>query len=93
VKEGYEPKFGARPLRRAIQRLIENPLSNDIIDGTFKPGDKISADAKDGKIVFEKISETKSFSPKKEEKQEEKAQTPEQSKGPKLPPKKKAKKK
>lgn len=58
VKEGYEPKFGARPLRRAVQRLIENPLSNQIIEGTFKPGDKIKAEAKDDKIVFEKVGET-----------------------------------
>jgi ATP-dependent Clp protease ATP-binding subunit ClpC len=59
VKEGYEPKFGARPLRRAVQRLIENPLSNQIIEGTFKTGDKIKADAKEGKIFFEKIGEIK----------------------------------
>ncbi len=55
VKEGFEPKFGARPLRRAVQKLIENPLSNQIIEGKFKPGDKIIADAKDGKIFFEKL--------------------------------------
>jgi ATP-dependent Clp protease ATP-binding subunit ClpC len=54
VKEGYEPKFGARPLRRAVQRLIENPLSNEIIEGKFKAGDKIRAEAKDNKIIFEK---------------------------------------
>ena len=54
VKEGYEPKFGARPLRRAVQRLIENPLSNQLIEGKFKAGDKVKADAKDGKIIFEK---------------------------------------
>lgn len=58
VKEGYEPKFGARPLRRAIQRLIENPLSNEIIEGKFKPGDKVKADVQGKKIVFEKIGET-----------------------------------
>lgn len=58
VKEGYEPKFGARPLRRAVQRFIENPLSNEIIEQKFKPGDKIKADAKDGKIVFEKVGST-----------------------------------
>ncbi|MFH1542240.1 MAG: AAA family ATPase [bacterium] len=55
VKEGYEPKFGARPLRRAVQRLIENPLSNNIIEGKFKKGDKVKADAKEGKIFFAKI--------------------------------------
>ncbi|MBI5399479.1 ATP-dependent Clp protease ATP-binding subunit [Candidatus Saganbacteria bacterium] len=58
VKEGYEPKFGARPLRRAVQRLIENPLSNQIIDGTFKAGDKIKTDIKDGKTFFEKVGAT-----------------------------------
>jgi ATP-dependent Clp protease ATP-binding subunit ClpC len=59
VKEGYEPQFGARPLRRAVQRLIENPLSNQMIEGKFKPGDKIKADAKEGKIFFEKIGSLK----------------------------------
>jgi ATP-dependent Clp protease ATP-binding subunit ClpC len=54
VKEGYEPKFGARPLRRAVQRLIENPLSNEIIAGKFKAGDEITAKAQEGKLVFEK---------------------------------------
>ena len=58
VKEGYKPKFGARPLRRALQRLIENPLSNQIIEGKFKAGDKIKAEALDGKISFEKIGGT-----------------------------------
>jgi ATP-dependent Clp protease ATP-binding subunit ClpC len=58
VKEGFEPKFGARPLRRAVQRMIENPLSNDIIEGKFKPGDKVKADAKGKKLVFTKTGET-----------------------------------
>jgi len=67
VKEGYEPKFGARPLRRAVQRLIENPLSNEIIEQKFKPGDKIKADAKDSKkLVFTKINDvTPQAKPKK----------------------------
>ncbi len=58
VKQGYEPKFGARPLRRAVQQLIENPLSNKIIEGEYKPGDKIRADAAGNKLSFEKIGET-----------------------------------
>jgi len=56
IKEGYEPKFGARPLRRAVQHLLENPLSNEIIAGKFKEGDTILADEKDGKIVFSKAA-------------------------------------
>jgi ATP-dependent Clp protease ATP-binding subunit ClpC len=59
LKEGYDPKFGARPLRRAIQRLIENPLSNEMLKGTFKEGDTIEASLKDNKIVFEKAKKTK----------------------------------
>jgi len=54
VKEGYEPKYGARPLRRAVQRLIENNLSNEIIAGKFKAGDEITAKVVEGKITFEK---------------------------------------
>ena len=44
AKEGYNPAFGARPLRRAIQRLIEDPLSEEILGGKFGPGTKITAD-------------------------------------------------
>ncbi|MCU0641083.1 MAG: AAA family ATPase [Candidatus Margulisbacteria bacterium] len=52
IKEGYEPKYGARPLRRAVQHLLENPLSNEIIAGKFKDGDTVIAAAVDGKITF-----------------------------------------
>ena len=58
VKEGYEPKFGARPLRRAVQKLIENPLSNKIIECEFKAGDKVRADADGKQLVFTKIGDT-----------------------------------
>ncbi|MDD3655365.1 MAG: ATP-dependent Clp protease ATP-binding subunit [Atribacterota bacterium] len=54
VKEGYDPNFGARPLRRTIERLVENPISEKILSGEFKEGDNISIGAKKGKIVFEK---------------------------------------
>jgi ATP-dependent Clp protease ATP-binding subunit ClpC len=54
IKDGYDPKFGARPLRRAVQQLLENPLSNEIIGGKFKEGDIVVTDMKDGKITFEK---------------------------------------
>ena len=51
--EGYEPQFGARPLRRFIQKAMVNELSKEILAGKFKLGDKIVADVKSGKIVFE----------------------------------------
>lgn len=53
--EGYDPKFGARPLKRTIEREIENPLSLAIVNREFKKGDKIKAVIKDGKIGFEKV--------------------------------------
>ena len=43
--DGYDPAYGARPLRRAIQRLVENPLARALLEGRFKPGTKIKVDA------------------------------------------------
>ncbi len=49
---GYDPVYGARPLKRAIQRLIENPLAQRILNGEFVPGNTIEADAGDDGLVF-----------------------------------------
>jgi ATP-dependent Clp protease ATP-binding subunit ClpC len=57
AKEGYSPSYGARPLRRVIQRKIEDELSEQILLGRFKDGDNIAATLKDSEIVFEKTSE------------------------------------
>jgi len=54
AKEGYDPNFGARPLRRTIERLIENPISEMILSGEFKENDQIIIKGKKGKITFEK---------------------------------------
>lgn len=54
LEEGYEPEYGARPLRRAIQRLVENPISTDILSGKFKKGDKVTAKLVSDQIVFSK---------------------------------------
>jgi ATP-dependent Clp protease ATP-binding subunit ClpB len=54
AKEGYDPQFGARPLKRAIQEQLLNPLSTKLLDGDFKPGDKIKVSANDGELVFAK---------------------------------------
>jgi len=59
AEEGYDPKFGARPLARAIRRHIENPLSSHIIGGEFGPGDKVHIDrAADGLTFVSKIPAT-----------------------------------
>ncbi len=56
VTDGYEPKYGARPLKRAIEREIENKLSLCIVNRQFQSGDKIKAIIKDEEIGFEKVS-------------------------------------
>jgi ATP-dependent Clp protease ATP-binding subunit ClpB len=54
ASEGYDPQFGARPLKRAVQEHILNPLSMRLLEGEFKPGDKIKVTAKGDGLVFEK---------------------------------------
>ena len=56
AKEGTDTTFGARPLRRAIQRLIEDPLSEQILEGKWTSGMIVDVDVKDGELVFEKGS-------------------------------------
>ena len=53
---GYDPTYGARPLKRAIQRYLENGLAEDILAGRFTAGDSIRVEAGDGKLVFEGAS-------------------------------------
>jgi len=55
-QEGYDPAYGARPLKRVIQREILDPLSLEILDGKFHEGDHITAEAKDGHLIFEHLS-------------------------------------
>ena len=52
AREGFDPVFGARPLKRVIQRDILNPLSMKLLDGTFKEGDQIVADVEGERLVF-----------------------------------------
>jgi ATP-dependent Clp protease ATP-binding subunit ClpA len=54
AKEGYDPQFGARPLKRAVQEQLLNPLSMKLLEGEFKPGDKIKVTAKDDELVFQR---------------------------------------
>lgn len=54
AKQGYDPVYGARPLSRTIKKLLENPLSKELIRGRFKKGDKILTSAKENQIVFRK---------------------------------------
>ncbi len=52
---GWDPAFGARPLKRAIQRLVENPLALELLEGRFGEGHLVRADAEDGSITFHMV--------------------------------------
>jgi ATP-dependent Clp protease ATP-binding subunit ClpB len=52
AEKGYDPVYGARPLKRVIQKVIENELSLEILNGTIREGDHVSAERKGDRIVF-----------------------------------------
>jgi ATP-dependent Clp protease ATP-binding subunit ClpB len=54
AKEGYDPQFGARPLKRAIQELLLDPLATRLLAGDFKGGDRIAVGANGGELAFDK---------------------------------------
>jgi ATP-dependent Clp protease ATP-binding subunit ClpB len=56
AEEGWDPAYGARPLKRAIQRLLENPLALELLEGRFTEGDTVRVDARDGELVFERAA-------------------------------------
>jgi ATP-dependent Clp protease ATP-binding subunit ClpB len=62
AEQGWDPTYGARPLKRAIQRSLENPLALRLLEGEFADGDTIRVDVEDGELSFEKASETVSVS-------------------------------
>ena len=54
AKEGFDAAYGARPLRRAIVRMVEDAFSTELLEGHFRGGDRVKATAEDGKIQFSK---------------------------------------
>jgi ATP-dependent Clp protease ATP-binding subunit ClpB len=56
AEAGWDPTYGARPLKRALQRLVENPLALRLLEGEFAEGDTVRVDARDGELVFEKAA-------------------------------------
>ena len=56
AKEGFDPLYGARPLRRAVQRYVENPLSNRILAGEFKEGDVVQVEATPEGITYARVN-------------------------------------
>jgi ATP-dependent Clp protease ATP-binding subunit ClpB len=54
AEAGWDPTYGARPLKRALQRMVENPLAMRLLEGDFADGDRIRVDAQNGELVFQK---------------------------------------
>jgi ATP-dependent Clp protease ATP-binding subunit ClpB len=58
AEEGYDPAYGARPLKRVIQRKVQDPLSLQLLQGNFREGDLVRVDAVDGHLTFERTART-----------------------------------
>ena len=56
AEEGWDPAYGARPLKRAIQRMLENPLARELLERRFVEGDTVRVDVQDGELVFERAA-------------------------------------
>ena len=54
--EGYDPAYGARPLKRVIQRRVQDPLALSLLRGEIHEGDRVRVDARDGALVFEPVA-------------------------------------
>jgi ATP-dependent Clp protease ATP-binding subunit ClpC len=52
IEKGYDPMYGARPMRRAVERHLEDPFAEELLRGNVKPGDTVHVAAQDGKLVF-----------------------------------------
>jgi ATP-dependent Clp protease ATP-binding subunit ClpB len=57
ASEGYDPQFGARPLKRVIQREVENRIARAILDGTIHEGSRVEIDVRNGKLVLTSVTE------------------------------------
>jgi ATP-dependent Clp protease ATP-binding subunit ClpB len=55
IDRGWDPVYGARPLKRAIQRLVQDPLAMMLLEGKFSEGDAVEVEAKGGELVFAKV--------------------------------------
>jgi ATP-dependent Clp protease ATP-binding subunit ClpC len=52
IEKGYDPQYGARPMRRAVERFLEDPLAEELLRGHVKPGDHVEVVATDDKLSF-----------------------------------------
>ncbi len=59
IEKGYDPQYGARPMRRAVERYLEDPMAEEILRGNIKPGDSAQVSAEKGKLTFVTAAPTK----------------------------------
>jgi ATP-dependent Clp protease ATP-binding subunit ClpC len=62
IEKGYDPQYGARPMRRAVERYLEDPFAEELLRGNIKAGDVVRTSAADGKLQFH-VSEPQSSQP------------------------------
>src|SRR5947208_11672510 len=58
IEKGYDPMYGARPMRRAVERYLEDPFAEELLRGNVKPGDTVHVVAEEGKLVFKAVEVT-----------------------------------
>ncbi|MFV2115869.1 ATP-dependent Clp protease ATP-binding subunit [Micromonospora sp. LOL_025] len=63
AEHGYQPEFGARPLRRVIQREVDNQLSRMLLESAVSPGQKVTVDARDGRLAFDVTAGERGYTP------------------------------
>jgi len=59
IEKGYDPAYGARPMRRAVERYLEDPMAEEILRGNIKPGDTAEVSADKGKMTFKATTPVK----------------------------------
>ena len=56
IEKGYDPQFGARPLRRAVEKYLQDPLAEEILRGSIKPNEMVEVTVVDGKLSFNQLA-------------------------------------
>jgi ATP-dependent Clp protease ATP-binding subunit ClpC len=56
IEKGYDPQFGARPLRRAVEKYLQDPLAEEILRGNIKPSETVEVSVANGKLVFNQLA-------------------------------------
>ena len=56
IEKGHDPQFGARPLRRAVEKYLQDPLAEEILRGNIKPSEMVEVSVANGKLVFNQLA-------------------------------------